>query len=282
MQLVIGAAQFGFDYGITNQVGMVSENEIRSIVNFAKSKHITKFDTAQSYGKSEVMLSQFNNIDIITKIIFPKQLMNQQPKRLCQRLIENSTSIFGKPIYAVLVHDVEVLLGTNGDAVYSSLEDIKLKGFVKKIGVSVYNPDDLFFLLNKYKWDVVQFPMNLLDQRFSIHEVINVLKQQDIETHIRSIFLQGSLLAEETPPILKKWDKQFKKIRESAVQNNTTVLELSINFIKSVYPNAHAVVGVSRLEEIKEIYQAMHNPEFQYDFSKLQHDDPNLTDPTKW
>ena len=51
----IGTAQFGSDYGIANQRGKVSAQEIEAILRYAFDNEIRTLDTAYSYGSEEVL-----------------------------------------------------------------------------------------------------------------------------------------------------------------------------------------------------------------------------------
>ena len=57
-KLVLGTAQFGSDYGITNLYGKTRDNEIIRIFNFAQKKKLNYFDTSQNYKNSEKVLSR--------------------------------------------------------------------------------------------------------------------------------------------------------------------------------------------------------------------------------
>ena len=57
-QICLGTVQFGLPYGVTNQAGQVSEEEVCRILNFAATSGISLFDTAQAYGTSETVLGR--------------------------------------------------------------------------------------------------------------------------------------------------------------------------------------------------------------------------------
>ena len=69
-KLILGTAQFGQNYGITNVMGKVSEVEIKSIFRNARSNQIHTLDTASSYGDSELVLGNIgvSDFDVITKL----------------------------------------------------------------------------------------------------------------------------------------------------------------------------------------------------------------------
>ena len=69
---IIGSAQFGFNYGVTNKNGMPRNNEIKKIINYAYKNRIKSYDTASDYGKSETKLGNLTksikNINFNTKL----------------------------------------------------------------------------------------------------------------------------------------------------------------------------------------------------------------------
>ena len=81
---------------------------------------------------------------------------------------------------------------------------------VKKIGISVYNPDVLK-IVSKYKFDIIQFQGNAIDRRFLNRKNLDHYKSLGIELHVRSIFLQGVLLENKVPRKLVNSKKILNK-----------------------------------------------------------------------
>ena len=46
MELVLGSAQFGLDYGVSNSDGIMNAHEISRVLSYAQKIKITKIDTA--------------------------------------------------------------------------------------------------------------------------------------------------------------------------------------------------------------------------------------------
>ena len=69
MRLAIGTAQFGLDYGVSNQSGQVSQNDVVSILKAAQAAGIQALDTASDYGNSELSLglAGVNSFEVVTK-----------------------------------------------------------------------------------------------------------------------------------------------------------------------------------------------------------------------
>ena len=77
VNLSLGCAQFGMNYGYTNTRGKVNQDEVGEIIDLAIKNNINSFDTAQSYGNSEEVLGKFlpksEEIKIMTKFLNTKK-----------------------------------------------------------------------------------------------------------------------------------------------------------------------------------------------------------------
>ena len=58
-KIVLGTAQFGMNYGISNQVGKIKTTNITKILNFLKKENINLIDTANNYKKSEKEIGKY-------------------------------------------------------------------------------------------------------------------------------------------------------------------------------------------------------------------------------
>ena len=79
MKIALGTAQFGLDYGVSNNSGKVSYNETKLILKKAKKFKICTLDTAMSYGNCEKILGDIgvSNFNLITKLPpIPNNLLN--------------------------------------------------------------------------------------------------------------------------------------------------------------------------------------------------------------
>ena len=74
IKLALGTAQFGSDYGISNQTGRAKSNEILAILDLAWENGINTLDAAKSYGNSEEAIGNYlknrpkGSWNIITKV----------------------------------------------------------------------------------------------------------------------------------------------------------------------------------------------------------------------
>ena len=52
-KIVIGTAQFGEDYGVTNKTGKVSSTEVQSILRMARATNIITFSMVKNFIRPE-------------------------------------------------------------------------------------------------------------------------------------------------------------------------------------------------------------------------------------
>src|SRR5438552_11209116 len=157
-KLTLGTVQFGMVYGINNTNGQLSINEINGILKAAKKKGIVIIDTAQSYGNSEETLGNMgvDEFDIITKF---SAIRNESLKDAISVSLKNLKL---QKLYGVLFHHFEYWQQL--PELWDDLEKIKAEGLVKKIGFSLYHPEQWFILKKKGVIpDLLQIPVNLLN-----------------------------------------------------------------------------------------------------------------------
>ncbi|WP_064662623.1 aldo/keto reductase [Pseudoalteromonas sp. MQS005] len=218
MKIALGTAQFGLNYGISNTLGQVKKDEIKRILSAALDAGITVVDTASAYGISESNIGQSGlsqALSIVTKV--SSENIHAQVEKSLKNLNCDS-------IDAVLFHNCELLLSCSGEDYFSQLEQLKTKGIVKRIGVSVYNPKELELLSERFNLDLIQAPVNWLDQRFIQPEIIDKLIEKNIKLHARSIFLQGLLLE----PMIQN-NAYFSQFNNEFSQYNRVINELGCN-----------------------------------------------------
>ena len=212
-KLGLGTAQFGLQYGVTNGNGQVTLNDVREIIAGAALYDVMTLDTAAAYGNSEEVLGMTLPISQPWQIVTKTQPRTASTGTLLtvtevRARFERSLELLRRDsIDAVLVHHAADLLAPDGDELYSTLTMLKAIGKVKKIGVSVYHASEIDAILARYPIDIIQLPFSALDQRLAQSGHLAGLDAAGIEIHVRSVFLQGTLLIE--PKLLPSHLKQL-------------------------------------------------------------------------
>ena len=162
-------------------------------------------------------------------------------------------------VSGVLLHRPLQLLERNGVQLWNSLEDLKERGIIKKIGFSVYGPDDLDRLWKSgFLPDIVQAPYNIFDQRLKDSGWLSKLNDNKVEVHTRSVFLQGLLLmpSNKRPKYFSKWNNLFNEWDLWLKTNNISGLEAALNFALSEYLIDKIIVGVDNKTQLSEVISA--------------------------
>ena len=160
MKLMIGTVQFGLDYGIANSDGKPPEHESCEIMREALDYGIDWVDTARTYGTSEKILGNISkNLDTKLNIV-TKTLTHGKPEEIVDTLKKSLSDLKVDSVYGFLVHLADDLIDDKSDVVFGHMSEAKNAGLVKKIGVTVYTPEQVFTILENYPIDIVQLPCN--------------------------------------------------------------------------------------------------------------------------
>jgi len=286
-EIILGSANFNQKYGIKKN--SISKNEIKKLFNLATKNKIKKIDTAPSYNQSEKIIGSFNKckFKIISKISKrPKNIKNKDLNKWIKKsVITSLKNLKAKKLECLLLHDSKSLLGKDGREIYKSLYDMKIKNFTKKIGISIYDFNTLDRILKKFKFDLIQAPLNIFDQRLINSGWLKKLNSRKIEVHARSIFLQGVLLLKhnQLPKKLKKFSKHWKLWEGWLKRNKLSALQACLLFVANQRKLDGILVGCNSKEHLTEIIK-FKKTKLQNNFPKfeLKINNKKLTDPRKW
>ena len=281
-KLALGGVQFGIDYGIANTKGQVQIEEVQSILNYAKKNGVNILDTASGYGDSEEVLGKVgvDNFQIITKTTSIKQGVNGVVRIFYQSL----KNLKQKKAYGLLIHDIGEIEHKQFDTLLIELARLKRQGLVKKIGVSVYNNQQIDYVLDNFSIDLIQLPINILDQRLINDESLVKLKKHNVEIHARSALLQGLLLMSinAIPSWFEPIKDTLKLFHEEAKKQNLTKLQLALGFVQSLTEIDKVVVGVNSLQQLREIIDASSVKVNTAELSNIAINNSIFLNPSNW
>jgi aryl-alcohol dehydrogenase-like predicted oxidoreductase len=285
MKLALGTVQFGLNYGVANHSGRISDAEARAILLQASEYGFDTLDTAIAYGESERVLGDLG-IDrwrVVTKLPAVPESCGDVVSWVQEEIRQSMERLRVGQLHGVLLHRPSQLLQSNGDDLYKGLQSLKDQGLTRKIGVSVYEPEELDQLLNFYDLDLVQAPLNLMDRRLVDSGWAKRLKDANVELHTRSAFLQGLLLmsAHERPLKFNRWADVWAVWDEWLLEVNLTPLEACLRYLNSVDEIDRIVVGVDTEVHLRQVLKASQGclesmPNLQ------EHLDARLINPAAW
>ena len=285
MNLAIGTAQFGLDYGISNSAGKVKLPEIKKIIKLATDSGIDTIDTAMAYGDSEELLGKCNleNFKIITKIGAIQESENRIENWILDEVHLSLEKLKLNNIYGLLLHRPNELISKKGETLFYSIQNLKKLGLVKKIGISIYSTDELVSILDSYDIDIVQLPLNIFNREAINNDILKVLKSRNIEIHARSCFLQGLLLMEQKniPIKFKKWSNLFIDWHEWLIKNDISPVQGCLSFLNSINEIDKVIVGVENVKQLQELinYSSVQGIT---EFPNLICNDQQLINPSNW
>lgn len=283
-KFVLGTVQFGLDYGVSNPAGKISTEEVARILKLARDSGVSGLDTAAAYGSSEKVIGDCLGqgaaaFDIISKL--PGGLAGDALMAALDQSIERLRI---ERLDAYLVHAPAEMLKPD---VQEFLARSKAEGKVKKVGVSVYQTEEVEQLWEQgIDFDILQIPFSVFDQRFAV--LFDQLRARKVEVHARSVFLQGLLFMkpDELPPHFASVRESIRELHELAENSGLSLSSLLLSFAMAQQGIDRVLVGVSGLSDLQENLEAFDDLEkvdkLLPKLESLSITDENIVLPTNW
>ena len=283
-KLVLGGANFGQSYGINrNKIKLEEIDKILSYLKKKKEKII--IDSSPNYKNCEKILKnlKFQNFLIVTKIKgLPKRKI--EIKKFIENFIYRHKKKTKKNIYAILLHDeIELSNIKRLSFIVQILNKIKRQGIIKKYGFSIYDYNKYKKNILKMKPDILQFPLNIVDNRINKDD-LKKLKKNKISLHARSVFLQGILLQnqKDLPKKFKKFNKVWQEYDKKFFGSSSNKLETCLGEVISNNYINKIVIGFNSFFQFKEI-EKIKKTKKKFIFPKLNKKQKTfLINPYKW
>lgn len=291
-RLVLGTAQLGMNYGISNRTGMPDLNTAESIVKTAWDSGIREFDTAQVYGNSEQVLGTAlhslgirNEVRVISKLHPDLDHLNHNDMR---RALENTLSSLGIPaLYGIMLHR-ENFLDLWDKGLREILTGFVRSGYVKHLGVSVYSPVKAIQALETEGITIAQIPTNIFDRRFEKSGIFDLAENKGKTIYVRSIFLQGLffLRLDSLPEHLKAASSPLMTLAALSKEVGLDIPEICIGYIKNSFPQTQLVFGSESPSQVRKNFDCWNTawPEGLTQRIKKEFEDIDemILDPHKW
>lgn len=289
MKLALGTVQLGLPYGVSSANRLPDPAEVKAILSLFAARGGKIVETAPVYGDAEAALGRAsvaaNGVRIVTKVA-PVQgdAIRASDMDLIRSTFETSLAhLRADRVDTLLVHHCRDLLMDGGDELYEWMMVLKDANRVGKIGASIYTAEDIDLLMDRYDLDVIQLPLNVLDQRLIHSGHVSALKDAGIEVHARSAFLQGLLLMD--PDSLPDWlagaRTYLYRFRAQAAAENLSPLTAALAFVLRSTDVDVVLIGVTTAAELNECIEATRCTE-PFDGFRLACDDLDVVDPTRW
>lgn len=259
-EISLGTVEIGMNYGIAAPGDSTKPDEsvARTLLNRALDSGINFIDVAPVYGESESFIGRALNerrkeFFLVSKVYVP-QSESMTSAEVRSEVISSVTGSMKRLattyIDILMVHSASAEVIARG-AIAEALHELKNKGFIGFIGVSLYTEEAALLAIRSGQYDCIQIPYSALDRRPEAN-VLPEARTHDIGIITRSVLLQGALthrcefLSEKLTPL-----KQA--VRQLAAATNLTVAELpelSYRYVLSHDSVHSALVGTASLDEL--------------------------------
>lgn len=285
MKLALGTVQFGLNYGVANTAGRVNTEMADAILRKAQLSGMDTLDTAIAYGDSESILGGLGvqGWSVVSKLPAVPEGCPDVVHWVKSQLQESLKRLGLQRMHGLLLHRPRQLLESVGDDLYAALQSLKTEGSVAKVGVSVYGPAELDALWSKYKLDLVQAPLNIVDRSLIDSGWASRLKDSGVEVHTRSVFLQGLLLipADKRPAQFNRWSDFWEEWDRWLLATGLTPVQACLRYANSLDAIDRVVVGVDTVAQLNEVVAAADGVLDRLPAFKPLQDD-RLINPTNW
>jgi aryl-alcohol dehydrogenase-like predicted oxidoreductase len=259
-ELVLGTAQLGFDggYGITNKAGPLDPSTVRAMLETAVAGGITAFDTAEAYGDAERQLGEFMPTGAAARFITKLGLRDDASPDVPGSVSAALVRLGATRLHGVLLHRVDDLDDRRFPDLLAQLRDERDSGRVARIGVSVYDIAELERCVAGFPdLDILSFPGSIADRRILDHPLVAELHARGVECHVRSVFLQGLLLADpgRLSPPFSALVPAVRRLDEDAAVAGVSRLAWVLAGIRRPWVDA-AAVGATSVAELEAILTA--------------------------
>lgn len=276
-ELMLGTAQWGHGYGVTNAIGRLDDDAIADVVAVAREWGIDAIDTALGYGDAQSRLRPFaREFSVTTKVAGDGNIADQ---------VGESLHALGlRHLDAVLAHDWDELDPNQQARTVHELSGLMGTGGIRLIGASVYDSSGVAsaadaFRSPSFRLGSLQVPANVLDRRLDFDPVLLDLAASGTQIVVRSAFLQGVLL-DRTSSMAAHPDVQ--RVHALADETGVSAIALCLSHVKALPWASHVVVGVTTPEELNEIAAAWASLEPRLAGPSLASSDLDLIDPRRW
>ncbi|MFN8657729.1 MAG: aldo/keto reductase [Candidatus Obscuribacterales bacterium] len=203
-RFILGTAQIGMDYGIANKSGKPDYEAARLLIATALELGIDSFDTATAYGDSEAVLGRalksLKAAGSSARTMSKLSAGEMASTEACLQTVQQSLQrLQCERLELLFAHSFASLSEAGTE---DALAEVKRQGLARATGVSVYTAQEALTALEQPEVDVVQMPLNALDQQAVTASVIKAARLKRKRLIFRSIFLQGLLVMplEQLPP----------------------------------------------------------------------------------
>ena len=284
MSLILGTANFSKNYGAFSLKNK-DENELKTLIEFAQKKGLNHFDSARDYVGVDKILGKYLNKSIPVEIDTKINLQDCVSTGTIISSIKESLENIGIDKFTTIyLHDHSLIVNDYSNVVKSGLEMILELGLASYVGVSVYTKEDLINCKKIFpKFTRFQITENICDRRLIESSELTAISESGSQIDIRSIFLQGLLLAE--PQKIPKYLAMSKHCIENFINYSQTYkiprVDLCISYAKLIRWAKNIVIGADSAIQLQGIINSQFSLPLNWNL-EIPTLPKHLMDPRNW
>ncbi|GHU74352.1 aldo/keto reductase [Clostridia bacterium] len=270
--MTLGTVQLGMAYGIANSTGKPSLETAFDVLDTAHRGGVTCLDTARLYGDSERVIGQYlaahpgSSFTVITKFRVDPAAVHghasvfDQVSEQIESSVKASLSALGlTKLPLLLLHNADDM-DAYGSAVPDALRSLMDRGLVERVGVSVYEGEQVARMLQNDLYSAVQLPINVLDRRLISSGMLEALRLAGKMVFARSVFLQGLFFMAELPARFTQATPWVKRLKDIAEREGMPVSQLALTAIRDLPGITSLVLGAETPEQAARNAELMNAP----------------------
>ena len=185
----------------------------------------------------------------------------------------------------VLAHSAQLFLDTDFQ---EELAEARNRKIAPKTGVSLYSESEINQVLEStFKPEVIQLPMNILDNRLYRRGLLDRIRDKGIMIHARSAFLQGLFYLPEADLKARFADvvPYITKLKNIAVEAGLTLAELSLLWLVNMEELNKVIIGLDNLVQLNEHLETLNknvDPAIFEESLSINYENENILNPSLW
>lgn len=265
-EIAFGGVSIGLPYA--NQPMPPEEESIR-LLTHALDAGVNFYDTARMYGESEALIGKaFRNrradVIISTKAA---HFLNEDGtipadyvvrSKIRHSLEESLRTLRTDYVDVFMLHQADSKILEN-ETIRNEFSALKKEGLVRFMGASTYEPEESLLCVGSGLWDVIQMPLNLLDQRHL--PPLEMAEKNGVGIIIRSVLFRGMLTGRplNLHPDLHEVEAQIELLHNWNANYYPDLLTLAVKYVLSYPAVSAALIGMDKTEHLEKAIQVVAN-----------------------
>ena len=285
-KIILGTANFLTNYGIYAKNEKNSKQLSYQIIESILDEKTILVDTSAAYGEIEKFIGANFGNKLNNRIIAKLTIMRDYNEKDIARLIQETfLRLNQEQIYAIQIHNPHALIepGLNS-RIIKVISKYQEKNLVGRIGISAYSAAEIIEIKKlRPEFRSFQLPGNVCDRGNYKNKELIKLSREENEIFVRSIFLQGLILAnpDELPSNLIGSKEIIIEIEEYCQSKGISRLEYCLDYASSIEWANGIIIGINSIKNLQTILRHLSKPTMKHEFSTPNFDN-FISDPRNW